>query len=320
MGEGGVVVPPDGLPRRRPRDHRRARRAAGARRGADRRWAAPERSSPTSTTASPPTWSRWPRGSAAGCRSAPAWPSVGAADLLTPGLHGSTFGGNPVCTAAALAVLRALADDDLITRADVLGKTLQPRHRGARPPAGRPRPRPGSAARRGADRAARPRPSRPPRATPASWSTPPRPTSSGWRRRWSSPTPRSTRSSPRCPPSSTPPHGARRHRDLRHFLRDDDLSPDEQAEVLALAAELKKDAAQPAPAGGPARRRGHLREELHPHPVLVRDGHRPARRPRRRRRRPQHPARPRGDAGGHRRGCCPATSTPSCGGRSRRSG
>lgn len=47
-----------------------------------------------------------------------------AADLLTPGLHGSTFGGNPVCTAAALAVLATLADDDLVTRADVLGKTL----------------------------------------------------------------------------------------------------------------------------------------------------------------------------------------------------
>lgn len=46
------------------------------------------------------------------------------ADLLTPGLHGSTFGGNPVCTAAALAVLRVLADDDLVGRADVLGKTL----------------------------------------------------------------------------------------------------------------------------------------------------------------------------------------------------
>lgn len=28
---------------------------------------------------------------------------------------------------------------------------------------------------------------------------------------------------------------------MRHFLRDDDLNPDEQAEVLALAAELKKD-------------------------------------------------------------------------------
>ncbi len=51
--------------------------------------------------------------------------AIGAAgDLLTPGLHGSTFGGNPVCTAAALAVLKALADGDLIARAGVLGKTL----------------------------------------------------------------------------------------------------------------------------------------------------------------------------------------------------
>jgi acetylornithine/N-succinyldiaminopimelate aminotransferase len=47
-----------------------------------------------------------------------------AAELLTPGLHGSTFGGNPVCAAAALAVLRTLAGDGLVGRADVLGKTL----------------------------------------------------------------------------------------------------------------------------------------------------------------------------------------------------
>ncbi len=47
-----------------------------------------------------------------------------AGDLMTPGLHGSTFGGNPVCAAAALAVLRVLADEDLVSRADVLGKTL----------------------------------------------------------------------------------------------------------------------------------------------------------------------------------------------------
>ncbi|QNJ91040.1 acetylornithine transaminase [Mycolicibacterium fluoranthenivorans] len=45
-------------------------------------------------------------------------------DLLTPGLHGSTFGGNPVCTAAALGVLKALADEDLIAKAGVLGKTI----------------------------------------------------------------------------------------------------------------------------------------------------------------------------------------------------
>jgi acetylornithine aminotransferase len=48
-----------------------------------------------------------------------------AAELLTPGLHGSTFGGNPVCTAAALAVVRTLAADDLIRHAELLGKSLR---------------------------------------------------------------------------------------------------------------------------------------------------------------------------------------------------
>jgi acetylornithine/N-succinyldiaminopimelate aminotransferase len=48
-----------------------------------------------------------------------------AAELLTPGLHGSTFGGNPVCTAAALAVLRVLADEDLMRHAEVLGKSVR---------------------------------------------------------------------------------------------------------------------------------------------------------------------------------------------------
>jgi acetylornithine aminotransferase len=47
-----------------------------------------------------------------------------AADLMTPGMHGSTFGGNPVCAAAALAVLRVLATEDLMGHADRLGKTL----------------------------------------------------------------------------------------------------------------------------------------------------------------------------------------------------
>lgn len=47
-----------------------------------------------------------------------------AARLMTPGLHGSTFGGNPVCAAAALAVLRTITEQDLIGRAGVLGKTL----------------------------------------------------------------------------------------------------------------------------------------------------------------------------------------------------
>jgi acetylornithine/N-succinyldiaminopimelate aminotransferase len=47
-----------------------------------------------------------------------------AAELLTPGLHGSTFGGNPICTAAALAVLRVIAAEDLVRHAEVLGKSV----------------------------------------------------------------------------------------------------------------------------------------------------------------------------------------------------
>ncbi|OBF65954.1 acetylornithine aminotransferase [Mycobacterium sp. 852002-51971_SCH5477799-a] len=48
-----------------------------------------------------------------------------AADLLTPGLHGSTFGGNPICAAAALAVLRVLAEQNLVRHAETLGKSLR---------------------------------------------------------------------------------------------------------------------------------------------------------------------------------------------------
>ncbi|MFC9790824.1 acetylornithine transaminase [Rhodococcus sp. NPDC127528] len=47
-----------------------------------------------------------------------------AAELLSPGKHGTTFGGNPVSAAAALAVLRTVADLDLVSHADSLGKHL----------------------------------------------------------------------------------------------------------------------------------------------------------------------------------------------------
>jgi acetylornithine aminotransferase len=47
-----------------------------------------------------------------------------AADLLGPGSHASTFGGNPVCCAAALAVLDTIEADDLLDRAKRLGERL----------------------------------------------------------------------------------------------------------------------------------------------------------------------------------------------------
>ena len=48
----------------------------------------------------------------------------GAADLLGPGQHGSTFGGNPVSCAAALAVLDTIERDDLLARAAMLGGAI----------------------------------------------------------------------------------------------------------------------------------------------------------------------------------------------------
>jgi acetylornithine/N-succinyldiaminopimelate aminotransferase len=48
-----------------------------------------------------------------------------AVDLLRPGQHGSTFGGNPVSCAAALAVLETIENDGLLARASLLGGRLQ---------------------------------------------------------------------------------------------------------------------------------------------------------------------------------------------------
>ena len=52
------------------------------------------------------------------CRSAPAWPRGAAAGVFKPGNHGSTFGGNPLACAAALATLDAIEDEGLMANAD----------------------------------------------------------------------------------------------------------------------------------------------------------------------------------------------------------
>jgi acetylornithine/N-succinyldiaminopimelate aminotransferase len=47
-----------------------------------------------------------------------------AATLLAPGQHGSTFAGNPVCAAAALAVLATIEKDGLLDHVAALGKHI----------------------------------------------------------------------------------------------------------------------------------------------------------------------------------------------------
>jgi len=47
-----------------------------------------------------------------------------AAELMQPGHHGSTFGGNPLVCRAALAVLESLEEDQLVPRVAQMGETL----------------------------------------------------------------------------------------------------------------------------------------------------------------------------------------------------
>ncbi len=49
----------------------------------------------------------------------------GAADLLRPGQHGTTFGGNPVAAAAALATLRVIEQDGLLAHVRSTGAHLR---------------------------------------------------------------------------------------------------------------------------------------------------------------------------------------------------
>lgn len=47
-----------------------------------------------------------------------------AAEVFGPGTHGSTFGGNPLVCAAALAVLHTIEQDDLVAHAEQMGAYL----------------------------------------------------------------------------------------------------------------------------------------------------------------------------------------------------
>ncbi|WP_438315783.1 acetylornithine transaminase [Streptomyces sp. HUAS TT3] len=61
-----------------------------------------------------------------------------AADLLQPGQHGTTFGGNPVACAAGLAVLDTIAADGLLDEVKALGERLRSGIEGLRGGSGHP--------------------------------------------------------------------------------------------------------------------------------------------------------------------------------------
>jgi ornithine--oxo-acid transaminase len=48
-------------------------------------------------------------------------------DVITPGSHGSTFGGNPIAAAVAVAALQVIQDEDLTENADRLGMLFRDR-------------------------------------------------------------------------------------------------------------------------------------------------------------------------------------------------
>ena len=60
----------------------------------------------------------------AACPSAPCWRRP-AAGVLTPGSHGTTFGGGPLACAAGLAVLDAIESDNLLDNARAVGAHLR---------------------------------------------------------------------------------------------------------------------------------------------------------------------------------------------------
>lgn len=122
QGEAGVVVPPE--------SYLAAARAAADAHGAllwfdevqtgmgrTGRWFAHDGVTPDVVTIGKGLGGGFPIGACIG---------VGAAgDLLQPGNHGTTFGGNPVACAAALAVIRTIEDDDLLEHVTVLGQKLR---------------------------------------------------------------------------------------------------------------------------------------------------------------------------------------------------
>ena len=124
QGENGVVVPPPG--------YLAAAREITAAHGACWCWtrcrpasAVPATGSPTRPTGIEPDVVTLAKGLGGGLPIGACLVFGDAADLLGPGSHGSTFGGNPVSCAAALAVLATIDAEDLLDHVKRIGERLR---------------------------------------------------------------------------------------------------------------------------------------------------------------------------------------------------
>ena len=115
QGEGGVRAAPDGFLRALRTLADESGVLLARRRGADRAWAAPGRCSPSSTRASGPTRFSLAKGLANGLPIGAMVCTEEAGKALVPGTHGSTFGGNPVAAAAAVATVRLASDPRVLS-------------------------------------------------------------------------------------------------------------------------------------------------------------------------------------------------------------
>jgi acetylornithine aminotransferase len=122
QGEAGVVVPPEGYlaaARSIADDHGALLWLDEVQSGMGRtgRWFAHTDVRPDIVTVAKGLGGGFPIGACIGLGD--------AGTLLEPGNHGTTFGGNPVACAAALAVIRTIEDDDLLEHVTVLGQKLR---------------------------------------------------------------------------------------------------------------------------------------------------------------------------------------------------
>ncbi|WP_426246239.1 acetylornithine transaminase [Nocardioides sp. LHG3406-4] len=127
QGEAGVLLPPAGYLA----DARRITSAAGALLWLDEvqtgigrtgRWFAHH--SVPELLDSPPDLVTLAKGLGGGLPIGATLATGAAADLLEPGNHGTTFGGNPVACAAALAVLQTIVHEGLLDHVEFTGKRL----------------------------------------------------------------------------------------------------------------------------------------------------------------------------------------------------